>query len=452
MPVTLAYSAWPGRNRVCLHQAAGLLHNPAMDDQKTLPLPPGSTRAITPRNRILPWVCFLIGLAAVALLVVRLRTGTPAGRGFNLPPQAVGVATAAASDMLVSDSGLGTVTSLATVTVQTQISGVMQQVGFQEGQIVRKGDFLAQIDPRPYEALLQQAKGTLAHDQGLLAQARIDLARYARLNRQDSIGRQTYEDQVYVVQQYEGSVAADQGAVETQNVNLAFCHITAPIAGRVGLRQVDPGNYITPALANGLVVITQLDPISVIFTLPEDEVPPIQAQLRAGAKLQVIAYDRANTTQLATGTLETIDNQIDTTTGTIKLRALFANPDGKLFPNQFVNVKLIVSTVHGALTVPNAAIQTGAPGSFVYAIQPDSTVAVVPVKLGVADEAKTQITDGLSAGQQIVVDGADRLRDGAKVTLPGPPPANSGQHWQHKPGEHPWAGHRHHREAAPDAN
>jgi multidrug efflux system membrane fusion protein len=430
-----------------------LLHKTGMDDQKTLPLPPGSTRASAPRNRILPWVFMLIGLAGVVLLVVRLRTDTkPSGRGFNLPPQAVGVATAAASNMLVSDSGLGTVTSLATVTVQTQISGVMQQVGFQEGQVVRKGDFLAQIDPRPYEALLQQAKGTLAHDQGLLAQARIDLARYARLNRQDSIGRQTYEDQVYVVQQYEGSVAADQGAVETQNVNLAFCHITAPIAGRVGLRQVDPGNYITPALANGLVVITQLDPISVIFTLPEDEVPPIQAQLRAGAKLQVIAYDRANTTQLATGTLETIDNQIDTTTGTIKLRALFANPDCKLFPNQFINVKLIVSTVHGALTVPNAAIQTGAPGSFVYAIQPDSTVAVVPVKLGVADEAKTQITDGLSAGQQIVVDGADRLRDGAKVTLPGPPPANSGQHWQHKPGEHPWAGHRHHREAAPDAN
>jgi multidrug efflux system membrane fusion protein len=420
-----------------------------MDDQKTLPLPPGGTRVTPRRGRILPWVVLLIGLAGVLLLVLRLQTKVGSNQRFSLPPQAVGVAKVATSDMQVTDAGLGTVTSLATVTVQTQISGVMQQVGFQEGQIVKKGDFLAQIDPRPYEALLQQAKGTLAHDQGLLAQARIDLARYARLNRQDSIGRQTYEDQVYVVQQYEGSVAADEGAVETQNVNLAFCHITSPINGRVGLRQVDPGNYITPSLANGLVVITQLDPISVIFTLPEDAVPAIQEQLAKGAKLQAVAYDRANTAELATGTLETIDNQIDTTTGTVKLRALFANPDQKLFPNQFVNIKLTVSTLHGVLTVPNAAVQTGAPGSFVYAVQPDSTVAVVPVQIGLTDADKTQITDGLSKGQQVVVDGADRLRDGARVTLPGPAPAAvPGQHWQHKPGEHPWAGHRHHRDAA----
>jgi multidrug efflux system membrane fusion protein len=420
-----------------------------MDDQKTLPLPAGSLGVKPRRSRILPWVVLLFGLAGVLLLVIRLQSNVGSDHRFIPPPQAVGVAKVAPSDMQVTDAGLGTVTSLATVTVQTQISGVLQQIGFQEGQIVKKGDFLAQIDPRPYEALLQQAKGTLAHDQGLLAQARTDLARYARLNKQDSIGRQTYEDQVYVVQQYEGSVAADQGAVETQNVNLAFCHITSPINGRVGLRQVDPGNYITPSLANGLVVITQLDPISVIFTLPEDEVPAIQAQLASGAKLQAVAYDRANTAELATGTLETIDNQIDTTTGTVKLRALFANPDNKLFPNQFVNVRLIVSTLHGVLTVPNAAIQTGAPGSFVYAVQPDSTVAVVPVQLGLADSDKTQITDGLANGQQVVVDGADRLRDGAHVTLPGPAPAGGGaQHWQHKPGEHPWAGHRRHRDAA----
>ena len=230
--------------------------------------------------------------------------------------------------------------------------------------MVRRGDFLAQIDPRPYQALLDQARGTLAHDQGLLAQARTDARRYALLQRQDSIGRQQAEDQQFVVQQYEGSVAADQGAIQTQLVNLAFCRITSPIDGRVGLRQVDAGNYVTPALANGLVVVTQLDPISAIFTLPEDDVPAIQAQIAAGATLSVAAYDRSNATLLSTGTLETLDNQIDTTTGTVKLRALFANPKLALFPNQFVNLRLTVSTVHGALTVPNAAVQTGAPGSF----------------------------------------------------------------------------------------
>ena len=414
-----------------------------MDDLKTLPPPKHSATRATRRSRILPWLVLLLGLAGVALLVARLKNdaGTGGGRRLlNLPPQAVGVANVTKNDMQVADSGLGTVTSLATITVQTQISGIMQTIGFAEGQIVKKGDFLAQIDPRPYQALLDQAKGTLAHDQGLLAQAKIDLARYARLNRQDSIGRQTYEDQIYVVQQYEGSVAADQGAIETQNVNLAFCHIVSPIAGRVGLRQVDPGNYITPNLTNGLVVITQLDPISVVFTLPEDAVPAIQEQLAAGAKLQAVAFDRSNTQKLATGTLETIDNQIDTTTGTVKLRALFDNPKNLLFPNQFVNVMLTVDTVHDALTVPNAAVQSGAPGNFVYAIQPDSTVAIKTVKIGLQDSEKTQILDGLSAGEQVVVDGADRLRDGAKVTLPGPRKAGSGE------GKKPWSGHRHHHE------
>lgn len=408
-----------------------------MDDQKNLSLP----RVTTRRGRIAPWLTLLAVLAGVALLVARIKAPTAGGRNFNLPPQAVGIATVGTSDMQVTDAGLGTVASLATVNVQTQISGVMQSIGFREGQIVKKGDFLAQIDPRPYEALLAQARGTLAHDQGLLNQARIDLARYAKLTRQDSIGRQTYEDQVYVVQQYEGSVAADQGAVETQNVNLAFCHITSPIDGRVGLRQVDPGNYITPSLANGLVVITQVDPISVVFTLPEDDVPAIEAEIEAGAKLSAVAFDRANTVQLATGTLETIDNQIDTTTGTVKLRALFGNAANTLFPNQFVNINLIVRTIHGALTVPNAAIQTGAPGSFVYVVQPDSTVAVKPVKLGVADADKTQILEGLDAGDKVVVDGADRLRDGARVTLPG----KGGDARPH--GAHPWSGHRHHRDA-----
>jgi multidrug efflux system membrane fusion protein len=327
--------------------------------------------------------------------------------------------------MQVVDSGLGTVTSLASVTVQTQISGVLQTIGFREGQIVHRGDFLAQIDPRPYQALLDQARGNLAHDQGLLRQAQTDARRYATLQRQDSIGRQQAEDQQFVVQQYEGSIAADQGAIETQQVNLAFCRITSPIDGRVGLRQVDAGNYVTPSLTNGIVVVTQLDPISVIFTLPEDDVPAIQQQLASGAKLQAVAYDRSNTIQLATGTLETLDNQIDTTTGTVRLRALFDNPKNLLFPNQFVNLRLIVSTITGAVTVPNAAVQTGAPGSFVYFVQPDSTVAIRVIKPGLVDAEKTQVLSGLAVGDRVVVDGADRLKDGARVVLPGSKPANA---------------------------
>ena len=414
-----------------------------MDDQHAPVITRERVGAVRRRRTLWPWLVLLMLLLAVGFGVSRLGGGAPAQHAAA-PPQAVGVAQAATADMQVADSGLGTVTSLANVVVQTQISGVLQTIGFHEGQIVRRGDFLAQIDPRPYQALLDQARGTLAHDQGLLRQAQTDARRYALLQRQDSIGRQQAEDQQFVVQQYEGSIAADQGAIETQQVNLAFCRITSPIDGRVGLRQVDAGNYVTPALTTGIVVVTQIDPISVIFTLPEDDLPPIQAQIAAGTILQVAASDRSNTTQLATGTLETIDNQIDTTTGTFKLRALFANPRAALFPNQFVNVRLTVSTVHGAVTVPNAALQTGAPGNFVYLVQPDSTVAVRAVKLGVADAGKTQVLSGLAVGDRVVVDGADRLRDGARVIVPGDHPAADAPAGNQA--------HRHHRhDAAADA-
>ncbi len=390
-----------------------------MDDLTPPVLAPGRSQTVQRRGRLMPWLIMIAVFGIVVVLVLRLKGGSTQGHYVPLAPQAVGIATVAPHDMQVVDNGLGTVTSLATITVQTQISGVLQTIGFKEGQIVHKGDFLAQIDPRPYQALLDQARGTLAHDQGLLHQAQMDAKRYALLQKQDSIGRQQAEDQQYVVEQYIGSVAADQGTIQTQLVNLAYCHITSPVTGRVGLRQVDAGNYVTSALANGIVVVTQLDPISAIFTLPEDDVPPIQAQLAAGATLSVQAYDRSNTTLLATGTLETLDNQIDVTTGTVKLRALFANPKFTLFPNQFVNLRLVVSTVQNAVTVPNAALQTGAPGNFVYLVQPDSTVAIRTVKLGVADADKTQILSGLAIGDKVVIDGADRLRDGAKVRLPG---------------------------------
>ncbi len=339
--------------------------------------------------------------------------------------QAVRTAPVVTGDMPLYLNGLGTVTPLATVTVKTQIAGTLQNFGFTEGEIVKAGDFLAQIDPRPYQVALEQAKGTLAHDQGLLAQAKSDLIRYQTLNRQDSISKQQVDDQVFLVQQYTGTVAADQGTVDSALLNLTYCHITSPVTGRVGLRQVDPGNYVQTSDTNGLVVITQLQPISVIFTLPEDDVPQVMKRLAAGATLPVTAFDRSNTTQLATGTLATVDNQIDTTTGTVKLRAMFDNADNALFPSQFVNARLLVDTLANTTIVPTPAVQRGAPGTYVYAVNADDTVSVVPIKIGPADGDRTAVLSGLKAGQQVVIDGADRLRDKAKVTVnngtPGAP-------------------------------
>ncbi len=389
-----------------------------------------------PRRRRgwLRWIVAALLVLLCAWLLWRLISA-PAPASRTPPPQTVGVAKAATADMAVTDQGLGTVTPLANITVKTQIDGQLQTVGFNEGQIVQQGQFLAQIDPRPYQAALEQAEGALRRDQALLAQARADYDRYERLNRQDSISRQQAADQLFLVHQDEGLVASDQGTVDAQKVNLAYCHIVAPVTGRVGLRQVDAGNYVQTSDANGLVVLTQLQPISVIFTLPEDDVPAIMDRLRAGATLQVTAYDRANTTLLATGTLETVDNVIDTTTGTVKLRAIFANTDNKLFPSQFVNATLLVNTVMGATTVPNAAIQTGAPGSFAYVVGADSKVSVRKLTLGVADATNTQVVSGLSPGETVVIDGADRLREGAAVTVAGAPPAagaaNPAQHHRH---------------------
>jgi multidrug efflux system membrane fusion protein len=342
------------------------------------------------------------------------------GRAVQTPPQPVGAATIDKGDIRIVLNELGTVTSLDTVTVLTQISGQLVEVGFKEGQIVKKGDFLAQIDPRPYQAALDQAQGTLAHDQGLLGQAQADLKRYQTLGRQDSIAQQQLDDQRYLVAQYTGTVQTDQGTVDNAKLNLAYCHIVSPIDGQVGLRLVDQGNYVQVSSTTGVVVITQMQPISVLFSVPEDNLPDVIQRVRSGATLSVEAYDRANTRLLATGTLATLDNQIDTTTGTVKLRALFANPDELLYPNQFVNARLLVDTMPNTVRVPVPAVQRGEPGTYVYVINANNTVSVRPVKLGPTDGGYSAVLSGLQPGEKVVTDGTDRLRDGAVVTVPGP--------------------------------
>ena len=277
--------------------------------------------------------------------------------------------------MPITIDALGTVTPFETVTIRTQIAGNLQSVGFAEGQIVKEGDFLAQIDPRPYEAALAQAQGQLAKDTALLGQAQSDLARYQTLTKQDSIAQQQVDDQEALVAQDKAAIVTDQAQIETAKLNVAYAHIVSPITGRVGLRLVDPGNYLQPSDTTGIVVITQIDPISVVFTTPEDNLPRISARLNSGAKLQVTVLDRANVNALATGTLTTYDSQIDVTTGTIKMRATFDNPNAVLFPNQFVNVRLLVDTMTGAALAPNAAIQIGPSGNFVYLLNDDSTVS-----------------------------------------------------------------------------
>ncbi|GAU02329.1 multidrug transporter [Burkholderia stabilis] len=337
-------------------------------------------------------------------------------------PQPVSVATATQGEMPIVLSALGTVTPLANVTVKTQLSGYLQSVSFQEGQIVRKGDVLAQIDPRPYQVSLENAEGTHARDSALLATARLDLKRYQTLLSQDSIASQTVDTQASLVKQYEGAVKTDQAAIDSAKLNLTYARITAPVSGRVGLRQVDPGNYVTPGDSTGIVVITQLQPMSVIFTTSEDNLPQILKQVNAGQKLSVTAYNRNNTVPLETGSLATLDNQIDTSTGTVKLRANFDNKAGMLFPNQFVNTRLLVDVMRDATIVPTSAVLTGSIGQFVYVVKPDNTVTVRKVKIGPVDGERTSIVSGIALGERVVTDGSDRLREGATISIPADKP------------------------------
>src|SRR6185437_1538859 len=366
------------------------------------------------------------GVALAALIVVGLWIAL---RPRNVPhaalPLPVVAAVASAGEMPVVYSALGTVTPLASVTVRTQVSGQLVAVGFTEGQEAKIGDSLAQIDPRPFQAALDQAEGQLERDQAQLAGARVDLARYGVLIKQDSIAKQTYDDQAATVRQLEGTVKLDQAAVETAKVNLSYCHIVAPVAGRVGLRQVDPGNYVTPSDTNGLVLLNQIQPISVLFSLPQDDLEAVLKGSRGGVKLQVAAYDSTGNTKLADGTLASVDNTINTSTGTFQLRASFANADENLFPNQFVNIHITVDTLKDVIVIPGAAIQRGAPGTFVYVVGADDTVSVRPVTLGPTAGETIAILKGLQAGDSVVVDGADKLKNGAKVTLRSPSTAAS---------------------------
>ena len=377
------------------------------------------------RLRWVPWLAFLL---IVALAGARFFTHhaprqaehAGSGRGPGTPPQPVGAATIGTGNIRIMLSELGTVTSLDTVTVYTQINGQLMDVGFKEGQVVKKGEFLAQIDPRPYQAALDQAEGTLAHDQGLLAQAKSDLKRYQTLGRQDSIAQQQVEDQKYLVEQYTGTVAADQGIVENDKVNLAYCHIVSPIDGQIGLRLIDPGNYVQTSNATGIAVIAQMQPISVLFSVPQQDVPEIIQRLRSGATMPVYAYDQSNTKLLATGKLATVDSQINTTTGTLQMRAIFDNPDEMLYPNQFVNARLLVNTLQNVVRVPVPAVLLGAPGTYVYVINANDTVSVRPIKIGPTDTGYEQVLSGLKPGERVVTDGTDRLSDGVKVTIPPP--------------------------------
>src|SRR5437016_10269009 len=404
-----------------------------MGQTKSIDLPEPGTHAasIAAYSKSRRWLWFLV-LSAIALGGWYYRNSRSAGSsadaaapgapskskgGFSAGSMVVPVvvATAQRGDLPVYFNGLGTVTAFNTVTVRSRVDGQIISVAFKEGQYVHEGDLLVQIDPRPFQVQLEQAEGQLAKDQAQRKDAEVNLGRYQLLFKEGVIPQQQLDTQAALVGQFDGSIKSDQSQVDNAKLQLTYCRITAPINGRVGLRLVDPGNIVHANDTNGLVVITQLQPIAVLFSLPQDELPQVSAKLRAGIQLTVDAYDRDDTLKIATGKLLTMDNEIDPTTGTYKLKAVFSNADNALFPNQFVNMHLLVDTKHNLTILPTAAIQRGPQGTYVYAVGSDNIVKIHPVTLAQSTGNRVGLSDGLNAGELVVIDGQDKLQDGSRV-------------------------------------
>lgn len=401
-------------------------------------------RRFSGRARTISWVAGLVGVLVLIGLAIWLSHGSSSSQGsgggqgggrhrgggrgggpfsFRSQTTTVGIAKAATADLPVQTEALGTVTPAATVTVIPQVSGTITQILYQEGQKVAKGQALAIIDPRPYRAALLQAQGSLTRDRAQLENARVQLKRYDILIGQDSIARQDRDTQAALVHQLEGTVMSDQGAVQQAQVNLGFTKIVSPVSGRIGLRVVDIGNYVGAGSSTGIAVVTTLQPIDVEFAIPQQQAPAIQKRIAQGAEIPAIALDSTRTQTLDTGRFSTLDNRVDTTTGTIKGKARFPNAGYQLYPSQFVNVRLTIDTVANAITVPPAAIRTGPDGDFVWLLKPDRTVTQRVIKVGVSTADRTQVTSGLAVGDTVVTDGGDRLTEGATVALPGDKPA-----------------------------
>ncbi|GFE58829.1 MdtA/MuxA family multidrug efflux RND transporter periplasmic adaptor subunit [Geobacter sp. AOG1] len=366
------------------------------------------------------WIILLCLIAGGFFAVWKERqlpsSASAAGKKGAVLPMPVFVAAARTGDMNLYLTGLGSVTPLNTVTVRSRVDGQLMEVHFREGQNVTKGSLLAVIDPRPFQVQLTQAEGQMARDREQLNNARLDLERYRTLWRQDSIPRQQLDTQEALVRQNEGAVKIDQGQIDSARLNLTYSRITAPISGRAGLRLVDPGNMVHATDTGGLLTITQVQPIAVVFPLPEDSLPQVLQKMKGG-RLTVEAFDREMKQNLAAGELATVDNQIDPATGTVKLKAVFANRNSELFPNQFVNARLLLDVKKDAIIIPSAAIQRNPQGAFVFVLRPDKTVAMRAVRIGITQGGEATVVEGLAVGEQVVVDGAERLREGSKVEV-----------------------------------
>ncbi|MDM0039912.1 efflux RND transporter periplasmic adaptor subunit [Variovorax sp. J22G21] len=421
-----------------------------MDSRPPEPQPLPPTPEVPPRRRR-RWIgavvalLLMAGVAGAAWYLINrppAETATGGGRGGGPggprgpggarggggggPAITVGTAVASRADIPVMLDALGTVTPVTTVTLRPQVAGVMTDVLFKEGQIVKKGEVLARIDPRPYEQALMQARGTRVRDEAQLQAARVTLERYRTLLGQDSIARQDVDTQAALVKQLEGTVITDKAAEDSAKLNLDFTRVASPVTGRVGLRTVDPGNYVAAGATTGIAVITQMTPIDVQFSVPQDRVPEIEARMIQGAKLVVTALDRTRATTLDIGTFSTLDNIVDTTTGTVKAKARFENAKNTLFPSQFVNIKLQLRTIDGAVVVPVTALRTAGTGNYVYVINEDRTVSMRNVKRGDASVESVVITEGLKDGERVVTEGGDRLKDGSTVQLPTDAPRQRG--------------------------